>query len=136
MKILLAGLVLLGLMVAGGFALANYEGNHARVIEARVALEATRSARAANSTLIVVLVLIIVLLAVGIYVYFWLWAKMTEGMKRVGGERSRARLPGRAEAAPLQQSLQMQMLQMQMLQMLQMREQDTPVERMSLPEEW
>ena len=34
------GLGLVGLVVAGGFAAANYEGNHARVVEAQVALEA------------------------------------------------------------------------------------------------
>lgn len=140
MKLLLAGMVLLGLIVVGGFALANYEGNHARVIEAQVALEATRSARAANWTLTGALMLIIVLLVVGIgtYVYFWARMRVAAGMKRVGGEGRY--VEGRHMGLPVQEEMPMQrslemMMQMQMIQMLRQQERDAPVERVLLPEE-
>lgn len=140
MKLLLAGMVLLGLIVVGGFALANYEGNHARVIEAQVALEATRSARAANWTLTVALMLIVMLLVVGIgtYIYFWLRMKGAAVMKWVGGKSGNAEgrhtnLPVQGEM-PMQRSLEM-MMQMQMMQMMRQQARDTSVERVLLPEE-
>ncbi len=142
MKLLLAGMVLLGLIVVGGFALANYEGNHARVIEAQVALEATRSARAANRTLTVALMLIVVLLVVGIgtYVYFWLRMRVAAGMKRAGAEsryvEGRHMSLSVPEEMPMQRSLEM-MMQMQMMQMMRQQERDVPVERVFLSgKEW
>lgn len=133
------GLGLVGLVVAGGFAAANYEGNHARVVEAQVALEATRAARQANSMLTAVLVLIIALLLMAFvaYWYFKLRNALGSGGRRAVGRGAHrpyvlaSQQPGEIGGG-VQRSLEM-MLQMQMLQMLDRRGQSAPVQQRALP---
>lgn len=120
MSLLIALILLLALLVGGAFALSAYESNHARALEAEVALTAQHSAASANTTLIVVFALVIfALLAVMVaYLYFNRPRRRASALRRAhplaaSGRESLA-LDGEAGAAALLDRL----VQLQVLALL------------------
>ena len=116
------------LLVAGGFALATYQANYARTLEAQVALTAQRSAAASNAGLVIVLVLVIVALVALIVGYLYLrWKFSSMGRRstsRALGRRVDRGVISRAEYESLiggssrTERMMEQMIELKMLDML------------------
>ena len=120
MKILVGILMILGLLVAGGFALALYEGQRAEVLQAQALIEANRTARAATGTLALVLVLVVfIVLAVGalyVYVRYRQWQR-ERNVGRRHAPRRLERYPAQSQGSSTERMLE-RMVQLQTLQLM------------------
>jgi uncharacterized protein HemX len=119
MKILVGILMILGLIVAGAFALALYEGQRAEVLQAQALIEANRTARAATATLTLVLVLLVLVVLAGVALYVYVryrqWQRH-EGYRRpprrLAGYPSYSQSQGSSTDRMLERMVQLQTLQM------------------------
>ncbi len=138
MTFLIGLIVVLALLVGGGFAVASIQANHARVLEAQVALTAQHTAAASSAGLVLTLGLVIVGLLAVMGGYVWLrlrvqraqraqWASgPNAGWKRLGDNPARAELAAGGTEALVQQLVQLQVLSM-------LRDMQAPHPQRSLP---
>jgi ABC-type uncharacterized transport system YnjBCD permease subunit len=114
--------MILGLIVAGAFALALYEGQRAEVLQAQALIEANRTARAATATLTLVLVLIVLAVLAAIALYVYVRYRQWQRQRREGYRRPPRRLAGYPSYSQSQSSstdrMLERMVQLQTLQMM------------------